>query len=237
MIDTRTWGIVKPIVAIFAMDEIASPEFDYTGFAQRLSEAIFPEKITAFAHRIGVGQPVLSKYLKGSGMGPRLDIVAQVASGAGVSIDWLVWGKGDGKGPDDVLRIPRFDVTLAAGAGAWNEGRRRIEDMPFTGEFVRTQLGRSSTAGLSVLEARGDSMAPTILDRALIIVDEADTKLVDDVFAFVLAGDARIKRFRRTITGLSVISDNPNYPPEVLEGSVLDDLQVIGRALWVGQPL
>ena len=219
------------------MEETGATDFDYAGFATRLADAIAPEKITSFANRVGVGHPVLSKYVRGGGISPRLDIVAQIAAGAGVSIDWLVWGKGEGKGPGDVFRIPRFDVTLAAGAGSWNDGRRRLEDMPFTGDFVRSQLGRQSTTGLSVLEARGDSMAPTILDRALIIIDEADTRLIDDVFAFVLAGDARIKRFRRTITGLSILSDNLNYSAETLEGSAMDQLQVIGRALWVGQPI
>ncbi len=178
----------------------------------------------------------MSKYLSGAGVGPRLDIVAKVASGAGVTIDWLVWGRGEGPNPE-LARLPRYDVSLAAGAGAWNEARRKIEDMPFTAGFMRSQLRRGSPAGLSVLECRGDSMAPTIQDRALIVVDESDTRLIDDVFAFVMDDVARIKRFRRLTGGLQIISDNPAYPPEELRDAQLKKLQIIGRAIWVGQAI
>jgi transcriptional regulator with XRE-family HTH domain len=213
-------------------------DFDYEGFARRLGEAMFPEKVTAFATRTGVPQGTLSKYLKGAGVGPRLDIVAAVAKGAGVTLDWLVWGRGEGPGANaGLVRIPRYDATLAAGCGSWNEGRRKIEDMPFTAEFVQSMIGRRSTAGLSVLEGRGDSMFPTIQDRGLIIVDEHDKRLSDDIFAFVLAGDARIKRFRRLTSGLQIISDNPRYGMEELRDDEVDGLQVIGRALLVIQPL
>lgn len=217
-------------------DTLIDPDFDYGGLAKRLAEAIFPERLTAFSERTGVPQPTLSKYMKAQGVGPRVDILAKVAQGAGVSLDWLVWGRGEGADPS-VVRLPRYDATLAAGVGAWNDGRRKLEDMPFTMEFLRERLGRPSTAGLSVLEVRGDSMAPTALDRALVIVDEHDKRLIDDIFAFVLAGDARIKRFRRRTHGLQIISDNPSYGVEELGDADLKDLQVIGRALLVIQPV
>lgn len=219
-------------------DSEFDPNFDYAGFAKRLAEAIFPEKITPFAERVGVPQPTLSKYLRADGAGPRLDIVAKLADGVGCTLDWLVWGRGDG--PDEsagFLRIPRYDCQLAAGAGSWNEGRRKIEDIPFSRTFLRERLNKTSVKGLSVLEGRGDSMTPTIQDRALILVDEDDRRLIDGVFAFVLDGDARVKRFRKLTEGVMLISDNSSYPPETVTGTDLQKLQIIGRALLAVQPL
>lgn len=215
------------------------PNFDYAGFGARLAEAMSPEKPTAFAQRIGVPQNTVSKYVRGAGSaGPRLDIVAKMADGLGCSIDWLVWGRGQGPEADkSFIRIPRFDATLAAGAGSWNDGRRHLDDIPFTAEFLRKRLNRTSTMGLSVLTAAGDSMAPTIADGALLLVDEDDKHLTDAVFAFVLDGDARVKRFRRTLTGITLVSDNPDYPAESVSGDDLAKLQIIGKVLWGAQLL
>lgn len=217
-------------------DSLVDPDFDYEGFARRLAEAIAPEKITHFAERVGVPQGTLSKYLKGVGTGPRVDIAAKLARGAKVSLDWLVSGRGDGPvGASSFVVIPRFDVQLAAGAGAWNEGRRQLDEIPFTADFLRKVLGRSSTKGLAIVTARGDSMEPTIADRAIVLVDEEDTRLIDGVFAFLLDGDARVKRFRKLTDGVQIISDNAAYPIETIMGKDQRKLQIIGRLLWVGQ--
>jgi len=210
---------------------------DMEGFGQRLRDAIFPEKPTAFANRIGVNQPTLFKYLKPPpNFSPSLEIIARIAKGAGCSIDYLATGRGDAPQVDDeVVKIPRYDVALAAGAGSWNERKRKLDDIPFTRAFLLNRLFRTSTKGLAVVTAKGDSMERTIMDGALVLIDEDDRSLVDGVMAFVLDGEARIKRFRKTIHGVQILSDNPAYPPELVENSDLDRIQVIGRAKWVGQ--
>ncbi|MDP3378519.1 MAG: LexA family transcriptional regulator [Brevundimonas sp.] len=219
------------------MDQIVA-DFDYDGFAQRAKEAIFPEKITAFATRIGMQHGTVSKVLNVRGsMAPRLDIAAKIAEGAGVTLDWLVFGRGDGPGTADLVQVPRYDAQLAAGAGAWNEGRLKLEDVPFTKAFLKEQLGRDSAAGLVIVTARGDSMEPTISDRAWLLVDEAEQRVFDGVFAFVLAEEARVKRLRRLTDGLLLISDNDSYPPEEVRGEELKKLQIIGPVLTTIQPI
>jgi transcriptional regulator with XRE-family HTH domain len=219
------------------MEEHTHIEFDYAGFGRRLSEAIFPEKPNAFSIRTGVPQATLSKYLRGAGTAPRLDIAAHLARGAGVTLEWLCWGQGDGPQGADLLKVPRYAVELAAGDGRWNEARQWVEDIPFTPEFFRKVLNRTSANGLSILEARGDSMFPTIHDGAMVLVDERQQRITDGIFAFVLDGDARLKRFRRTIGGLTIISDNPAYPAEEIDTPQLSALQIIGQVLWVSQAL
>lgn len=217
------------------MDQIVG-DFDYEGFAQRAREAMFPEKITAFALRTGLPQGTVSKYLSAGGSaGPRLDIVARMAAGLGVTLDWLAFGRGDGPTGEELVRIPRYDVQLAAGAGAWNEGRRVVEDIPLTVRFLEHQFGRRSGNGLAFVTARGDSMEPTITDRGLVLIDQNVTELFDDVFAFVLAGEARVKRFRVLTDGVTLMSDNPDYPSETISGAEMKRLQVIGQVLGVMQ--
>lgn len=227
----------QALMALSRMDEHTHIEFDYAAFGRRLAEAIFPEKPTTFAMRTGVAQPTLSKYLKGQGTAPRLDISAHLARSAGVTLEWLVWGEGDAPQGADFVRVPRYAVELAAGDGRWNEGRQWVEDVPFTQSFLRNTLNRSSAAGLSLVQARGDSMFPTIQDGASVLVDEHQKRVTDGIFAFVWGGDARLKRFRMSMTGLTIISDNPTYPAEEIDTSQLSALQIIGQVLWVSQAL
>lgn len=213
-------------------------DFDLDGFSRRLAEAVSPERPTAFAARIGLPHNTVSKYMRGVGAtGPKLDIVARMAEGAGVSLDWLVFGRGDGDRGGDLIRVARYDATLAAGAGSWNEGKRRLDDIPFTPGFFQKKLGRTSGAGFAVLEARGDSMEPGISDGDLLLIDEADTRIIDGVFAFVLDDEARVKRFRRRIDGVSILSDNVAYGAEDLTTDQLDRVKIIGRVRWVGKVL
>jgi hypothetical protein len=212
------------------------PNFDYQSFSQRVREAMFPEKITAFAHRVGLPQATVSKVLAAGGVGPRLDIAARIAEGVSCSLDWLVFGRGEGPSESGAVRIPRYDAMLAAGSGAWNEGRKHVEDVPITRAFL-SQLGRQNATGLTIVQARGDSMEPTIADYGFVVVDETVNQLFDAVFAFVLAGEARVKRFRRLADGLMLISDNPAYPPETLKSPDMKRLQIIGQVLGVLQPI
>lgn len=214
-------------------------DFDFEGFSRRLAEAMAPEKVTAFSARVGVPQGTVSKYLRAGGSaGPRIDIVAKLAEGLNCSIDWLVSGRGEGPAAEShFVKIPRYDATLAAGAGSWNEGRRKLDEIPFTREFLLKKLNRTSTKGLGVVEARGDSMAPTILDGALMLIDEDDTRVTDGIFAFVHDGDARVKRIRKLTDGLSLISDNPAYDPETLIGADQGRVQIVGKILLVSQLL
>lgn len=213
-------------------------DFDPIAFGKRLAEAIFPDKPSNFAARIGLPHATVSKYLRGQVAGPQLDIVARMAAGLGESLDWLVFGRGEGAAPSgDIVRVPRYDVNLAAGAGSWNEGRRRLDDIPFTPGFFQKRLSRPGGAGFSVLTARGDSMEPGISDGDLLLVDEADVRLTDGVFAFLLDDEARVKRFRRTMSGVIIMSDNPVYPEETIEADQLSRLSVIGRVRWAGRVL
>lgn len=210
---------------------------DMSGFGARLREAIAPETPTAFANRIGVATGTLFKYLKPPpSFSPSLEIVARIAAGCGASIDYLATGRGEPPKPDvELVKVPRYEAVLAAGHGAWNEGRQKIDEIPFTRSFVQKRLGRQNAKGLTILEGVGDSMAPTFGDGALLLIDEENKQRADGIFAFVLDGDARVKRFRWRVNGVTIISDNPAYPPETLEGDDLDRIQIIGRLKWFGQ--
>lgn len=213
-------------------------EDDYAarGFAQRLDAAIGGREKGVTAKRARVAPSTLTKYLAGMSE-PGAFKAARLAAELGVSLDWLLTGRGlPNAAAAGYVSIPIYDVRLAAGAATFADGARQIGEMPFDYQLLR-ELGRSDAEGLGVVGADGDSMHPTIPDCARVLLDLKDTRLREGIFAFRLGDELRVKRLRRLVEGIEIISDNERYPIEHLQGDRLEYFQIIGRAKWAGTVL
>ena len=62
------------------------------GFAERLQSLIGEGSISAFAHKVGLSEALIRKYLKGAE--PGLARANQIAMGANCSLEWLATGCG-----------------------------------------------------------------------------------------------------------------------------------------------
>lgn len=206
-----------------------------SAFADRLHAAIGGVSQAIVAKRADVSTSVLSKYLQGAE--PSLFRAGRLARALGVSLEWLATGDGE---PNGAIRgyvdVPIRDVRLAAGAATFAEGARVVGHMPFDIELLRN-IGRPDGDGLTVVEAEGDSMAPLIPDGARVLLDLKDTRMREAIFAFRVGDELRIKRLRRVIDGIEIISENPRYEAELLGGDRLDQFAIIGRARWAGAEL
>lgn len=166
-----------------------------------------------------------------------MSAASRLARVLGVSLQWLATGEGaPNADAGGFVGVPIYDVRLAAGAASFAEGAGVLGEMPFDRALLRL-FGRMSGEELGVLEADGDSMEPTIIDGARVMVDFRDTRLREGVFAFRLEDELRIKRLRRLIDGVEILSDNTRYPAEALTGSRLEGFAVLGRAIWSGSVL
>ena len=205
------------------------------GFAERLQAAIGTTPQAVVAKRAQVSTSVLHKYLRGSE--PGVSSAVRLAKALGVNLIWLATGEGSPNAEaGGHVGIPIYDVRLAAGAASFVEAAPVIGEMPFDRELLRG-FGRASAEGLAVVEADGDSMEPLIADGARVVLDLRDTRLREGVFGFRLGDELRIKRLRRTVEGVEIISDNSRYEPELLTGHLTEQFAVIGRALWAGSLL
>jgi phage repressor protein C with HTH and peptisase S24 domain len=206
-----------------------------TGFADRLAAAMGREPQAVVAKRAQISTSVLSKYLQGSE--PGLMKAARLARATGVSLQWLATGEGaPNAGAGGYVGIPIYDVRLAAGVASFSEAAQVIGEMPFDLDLLR-QLGRATADGLGVLESSGDSMEPLIPDGARVLIDFKDTRLRERIFGFRFGDELRIKRLRRTLDGVEILSENPRYEPELLTGEQLEHFGIIGRAIWAGAVL
>lgn len=191
----------------------------------------------SFAQKAGIKNSTFQSVLNGAK--PTIDTLTAISQAAGVSIDWLATGRdyrpNDPAEPPSYIGVPRYDIELSAGSGSFNDRAELLDHIPFTPQFLMRKLGRKTADGLVILEARGDSMEPTIGDGDLVLVDQKMQALADGVMAFVLDDVAYIKRIRSFLGDIEIISDNRElYPPQLLPRKELNRFHIIGRVRWCG---
>ena len=196
------------------------------GLVERIKQITEGVSDRNFAQSAGLNPSTFRSVKTGSS--PTLETLLSICRAANVNVGWLATGEGpmrpgeqDAQKSAEYVGIPRYDATLSAGNGSWNADRATLLDhIPFTPEFLRRRLGRSSTEDLLILTAEGESMDPVISDGDLVMIDQRKKDLKDGIFAFVHNGEARIKWLRKTISGdVEVISLNqsPYFPMRPLK--------------------
>lgn len=202
------------------------------------------------ARKAGVSRRVIDKY-RGGESDPSRSRLVRLARAGGVSLEWLATGK-ESERPaaqgaaergvglvadagDRYVRIPRFDVRAAAGAGAVVESEEVIEHVIFEREYLRLKLG-ASPQNLALIEAHGDSMAETIQSGDLLLVDTSVPRVRGDgIYVIRIDGSLLVKRLVvRLDGGVHLKSDNPRYDVIEVPKRDLATLRIVGRVVWVG---
>ncbi|CDZ59237.1 Regulatory protein CI from bacteriophage origin [Neorhizobium galegae bv. orientalis] len=189
----------------------------------------------------GVSRRTLSDYVAEKSE-PKASTVIEIADATGVSVAWLMSGDGSptsgsrSLSNDQVVRLPRFDARASAGRGLIPVNEMPVGEVAFARDFLRN-LG-ANPDHCYILEARGDSMWPTIPDGALLIADASKTEVDDGrIYHFNVVDRALVKRARWSMDGkLFLTSDNvaAGYPPEEFTADRIDELRVGGRIMFTG---
>lgn len=159
--------------------------------------------------------------------------------GTTMRIDPPDYGKpshGDFQSGDiDYSLIRRVDLSISAGNGILPLEGPEAASLALPTHWLSAAR---INANLSVLvSVKGDSMSPAIPDGAFVLVHLPEKPVVQPgIYAFNLDGQSFVKRLipadadgeGRPIA-ISIISDNPAFPPKVLTGRRLNDLKVVGR--------
>lgn len=219
-------------------------------FTKRLRELIAdfdPKSDRAFARRAGIGPTNLQNYLNGAL--PRADKAAQIADATGVSIEWLITGRGEkyprsssvaapGNAEADFEFIPRLDIHASAGTGSLAVHEETVDFLAFRSEWLR-KVGINPQAA-RVLTARGDSMEPTIRDGDILLLDTSINRIIDNaIYVVVYSGLVLLKRVQVKLDGSVVLSSDNSavYVPEVVQPSEVESLHVAARLMWFGRSI
>lgn len=107
-----------------------------------------------------------------------------------------------------IVRVPQLAVSVSAGPGRLVTGEERVASAGYAPEDLARLGIRADNA--AILEVRGESMAPTLLDGDRILVDRGQTAPGARPAIWVLRVDDEllVKRLSRDGTDWRILSDN-----------------------------
>ncbi len=110
----------------------------------------------------------------------------------------------------ETIKIPLYD-SISAGCG--------IEEGQIL-DFINVPIIKNPQDCFAI-NVKGDSMEPGIPDGSIIIVRKNEEIPNGKIGAFVTDDGAVVKRVQRTKKETILISDNPKYPPKIIDKNCL----------------
>lgn len=135
----------------------------------------------------------------------------------------------------DWIRVPVLDIEASCGYGTEGGLPSIVGSIDIAPEFLMSMPGVLSPRALHVVNAHGDSMEPTIMDKSFCVVDGAQTRiLTDGIYCLSSENQIFIKRIQRNLDGtLTLLSDNQIYQPQHVDRATLERTTVVGRVVYV----
>ncbi|HXH03651.1 MAG TPA: XRE family transcriptional regulator [Candidatus Competibacteraceae bacterium] len=213
-----------------------------TGVGERIRRLRGRQSRDQFASLLGVSRNTLMRYEQGERQ-PDADFLARLCRLCGADPGWLLLGREAASTAErsglreEFALVPLYGVEVSAGFGATIDQEQPISRLAYRRDWL-TEMGLQPERVVTV-QARGDSMEPTIGDGDLLLVDTRQRQLVNDAI-YVIRQDQLlyVKRLQRLYDGaVRINSDNPAYAAEVVPKKDLAFLEVIGRVVWCGRRL
>ena len=149
-----------------------------------------------------------------------------------ISINWLLYNQNPGSLVDttDKYWIKYYpSVSVSAGGGAY-ESEDNYESLELPEYFVDMLGGKDNLKNIDAINVVGDSMEPTLCSDNIIFVDKTKKDVSrDGIYAFTTTHGLFVKRIQRRVDGkLDIISDNKDYPVQILSKK---DLIILGKVI------
>jgi len=205
------------------------------------------------ARRVGIGQSSANRLEAGVTRNPRH--IIQLAKVLGTTPEYLTGETDDPQLSGEIRFVPAVQeppvetsadadhveidmIDFAYGMGGTFTDTDHVdtEKVGFSRRWLR-QFTHSAPNQLFTTKGIGDSMAPTISDHDIVVVDKSDRapEFADKVWAIVYGGMAMIKRLRQLPDGSMLISSDNQL---VRDARATDgELHVVGRVVAVVRKL
>ena len=133
-----------------------------------------------------------------------------------------------GEMPDDIAYIDYYtDVFASCGDGSIVFSSEKNK-LPISTSMIN---GYSKNKLYSMINATGNSMAPTIDNGDKLIVEHWSGNQIQDnkIYVFCYNGEFFVKRLSKNLDEIIIKSDNPEYRVRTIGGKSIMDLILIGK--------
>lgn len=204
-----------------------------------IDEALRKRSLSASAaSKAAVGNPSLIKNIK-LGKQPAWENVIKLAQVLGLEFylgppRGIEHPVGAFEDTEPYATIGHSEQLASAGVGAAADVTIEPVRLAFREQWLRTR--GINPARASILRVRGESMAPTLRDGNLILIDEQDLELRERrIFVYERAGDILVKRLS-LVPGIGILieADNeaPEFAPDLVPAAEADIIRPLGRVIW-----
>lgn len=129
----------------------------------------------------------------------------------------------------ELIEVPYYeDVRASMGNGILNH-ESEIRKIAFDAAMLRDIYKLYCTKGLSLINAYGDSMVPTIPSDSIVFIQKGDIP-DGSICAAMLDGELYIKRLQKRPV-VKLISDNKEYDPITIQED--DNFIILGKVIGV----
>ncbi len=135
----------------------------------------------------------------------------------------------------EVVQVPIYSVQVSTGNGVICDDEKITGSEPYSRAYLRKR--NLQFENLAIVSSKGDSMEPTITNNDRLLVDISRTTPIDGkIFVIRLGEELYAKRVQCLVGGgLTIISDNKEYPPQVLDQTQVHQLEVIGQVMRISK--
>ena len=204
---------------------------------------------TQFAKLVGVSNPTVTDWEKSVLDGGIKEIagvnLTKICAVLQIDPNWLLHGDSPAtrlpgavqvrvvdQDDPDFIQIPMVQLRLQAGVTGFQTEPDRRDGGTMGMRRGWVERNGYNPSRLIAIQVKGESMEPSLYDRDVVVINTADTKLVDgQVYAFNYEGEAVVKRLARDAGEWWLTSDNVDqrkYGRKVCRGEACI---VIGRVV------
>jgi len=189
-----------------------------------------------FSKALEISQRKISRLENGQSLDRRT--AEKMSRKFGVSLEWLVYGRGDApeglaqseqKG-SDIIYLPILDPD--------NEDLpvKDLETFPFSKKLFQMYFPRTTMEDLKMWWVMGESMAPLVYPGDIIMIIANGKYRGDGIYLIKLYGAYGIRRLhRRSESDFSLICENEKY--DVQEVTNKSDFQIVGNVIWISKKI
>ncbi len=210
------------------------------GFGSRLKEERKKFKLTqeALAQALGIHKTSLLSYEKES-VSPPASFLEKLSK-IGFDINYIITGINsltieNTIDSDETVSINLVDAVLCAGHGSLETEDNVIDTIPFHRSFIEQ---KGNPKNMVLFRVSGDSMAPTIYDKDMVLIDQSKKNLeTGKIYAVGFEEVIYLKQIDFLPKKLVLKSHNKEYDDIILDSNEYNEehFRVIGKLLWVSR--